>query len=219
MFFQKVIKGISGLSRIEAQQIVTTDGIVCNWWRRATMISSRETKKHLVDQNVLHHLNHYDQPLPSGHVLSHLGSTYGDVTPFISTTAGAIQRDAFHHRNILFPPFLTALRFATNNFTTQGFLFYAYVITLGKQAVALEQFAEEVRELHIYTQYLPYHHEGEIVAKIIIPSVQIERAEEYDGPSALTELKAGRKPSPLNGLITNPDYANPAPFANIRELL
>ncbi|QDA61419.1 hypothetical protein [Hymenobacter jejuensis] len=219
MFFQKVVKGIANISSYEAQAIVEANGIVCNWWRNAVTITKEEIKSNLVDSNIFHHLNHYNHKLPSGHSLAHLGTSYGDVSPFISTTAGAIQRDAFHRRNILFDPFITALCFATNNFTASGFVFYAYLITLGKAAVALEQFAEEVRELHIYQYYLPYHHEGEIMAKVVIPSAQIEKAEEYDGPAVLRELKNRRKPVPISAVITNPAYSHPDDFINIRELL
>jgi hypothetical protein len=219
MFFQKVVKGIAGLSRNEVEGIVKRSGILCNWWRLQGLISNPEKKLNLTEDNLIKHLNKYDDPLPVSHHLRQLGTTYGEVTPFISTTAGAIQRDEFNARNILFDPFMTALRFATSNFSGHGFLFYCYLITIGKKAIELEQFSEEVRELHIYKGFLPYHHEGEIVAKIAIPSAQIERAEEYDGPSALSDLSRGRKPTLASAIIVNPDYVKPEDHSNIRELL
>jgi hypothetical protein len=222
MFFQKVVKGIAGLERVKAEQMVKTDGIICNWWRTVDSITSAGIQAQLTETSILRHLNQYDEPLPTTHDLTkppYSAKTYGDITPFISTTAGAIQRDKFAQRNIIFPPFLTALRFATNNFRTSGFIFYAYLCTLGKQAIPFAQLAEEVRELNIYHQYLPFHHEGEITAKIIIPSAQIEKAIEYYGPAALQQLRKKQTPSPIGKPIFNSAYAKPESYANIRELL
>lgn len=222
MFFQKVVKGIADLQRNEAERMVTTDGIACNWWRTVKKITPAEIQAQLTEKAILCHLNQYDDPLPSTHALAkppYSAKTYGNVTPFISTTAGAVQRDKFRQRNIIFPPFLTALRFATNNFRTSGFIFYAYICTLGKQSIPFEGLGEEVRELHIYQQYLPFHHEGEITAKILIPSSQIEQAVEYDGPVALQELRKKQMPSPIGKPILNLAYAKPEAYSNIRELL
>lgn len=113
---------------------------------------------------------------------------------FISTTAGGLQRFSSTGLNICFPAFLTALQFATANFTTRGFVFYAY-----------------------YHQYLPYHREGEIIAKVVIPAPQIERAEEFDGTAALRDLRTGKMPSPVQ-TIHNGNYAAPDTYSNIREI-
>jgi hypothetical protein len=217
MYFQKVIKGINGLSESQAREMIT-QGIICNWWRNAKTISPAGRKAQLIEKNVDLHLNHYGDLLPPGHPYGHLGKTYGDVSPFISTTAGAIERDEFAEENIIHPPLMTALRFATKNFTENGTIFYAYVMTLGKKAVELEQFSEEVRELNIYNNYLQFYHEGEIMAKIIIPSVQIEKAEVYLGPTADEDFKADRIPMPYI-TINNPEYLLPEKYSNIREVL
>jgi len=220
MYFQKVLKGIKDLTHAEVSVMVNADGIHCNWWRREGTISPGEISDQLTDSNMLTHLNQYDDPLPAAH--PHYSPTekltYGDITPFISTTAGAVQRFSLAGLNICFPAFMTALQFATANFTTTGYIFYAYLLTLGKKAIPLMQFSEEVRELHIYRHFLPYHREGEIVAKIVIPSPQIERAEEYDGPSALAALCTGKFPSPVLTL-RNGSYAAPDKYSNIREIL
>lgn len=220
MYFQKVLKGIKQLSPDTAAAMVTDDGIRCNAWRRTGGISAAEISAQLTDNNILCHLNHYNDPLPAAHPQFSPGEklSYGDITPFISTTAGAIQRFSSPGLNICFPAFMTALQFATANFTTRGFIFYAYVITLGKKAVPLVQFAEEVRQLQLYHHYLPYNREGEIVAKIVIPSAQIEKAEEYDGAAAIRELRTGKLPAPLQ-TIPNNGYAAPDTYINIREIL
>lgn len=220
MFFQKVLKGIADLSRDQAEDMVDGTGIVCNWWRLVGVLPNNHIKERLTEANLLAHLNSYDAPLPSGEplVASHGAKTYGDITPFISTTAGAVQRDLFHRRNVVFPSFMTALCFATRNFTTNGYIFHGYVTTLGTQAIPLRSFGEEVRELHIYTQFLQFHHEGEIVAKIDIPPVQIEKAEEYDGSKSLAALDRGDIPVPTH-LVSNSDFVPPEFYSNVRGLL
>jgi hypothetical protein len=203
---------------VEAQDMTVMSGILCNWWRRKGTITPVEIMEELTEENVFHHLNNYDRPLPPGHKWKALGDTYGDVTAFISCTAGSIQRDSYLQTNILFDPFVRALDFSTRGFRTDGYIFYAYVTTLGKQSVALQGFAEEVRELHIYTEYLPFHHEGEITAKIGIPSVNIEKAEKYDGPGALLALRNNLVPAPIH-IFNNPNYKTPDNYSNIREIL
>lgn len=217
MFYQKVLKGINGLDHASAQENVD-NGITCNWWRTVGTISPAAVKLHLTAGNADLHLNHYHKPIPAGNPLAGLAATFGAVTPFISTTAGAIQRDHILKDNILFDPFITALKFATRNFRSRGFIFYAYLMTIGKVAIEMEQFSEEVRELHIYKDFLPYHSQGEIMAKIIIPSVQIEKAWEFDGPQAKRDLKRKVLPTPVHQ-ISNPAYLDPQRFSNIRELL
>lgn len=214
MIFQKNLKGIANLSDDDAKTMVLTSGILSNWWRKKHYITNAEILEELTETNLLFHLNHYNQALPSGHKWSSLGSTYGEVSAFISTSAGAVQRNI--KSNVVFPSFLTSLKFATKNFKTSGYIFYSYVMTLGKQSIPLQGFSEEVRELHIYKDFMPYHHQGEITAKICIPSVNIEKAEKYDGPVALKELRANNLPSPVL-TINNHNYQNPELYSNIRE--
>jgi hypothetical protein len=218
MYFQKVLKGIPALLLQDADKMVNHDGILSNFWRLTGSITPKQVKELLTEDNVLHHLNDYDSPLPPHHpYASNPGArNYGDVTPFISTTAGTIERGT--DRNYPFSAFLTALGFATRGYTTTGYIFYAYLITLGKKAVPLCQFAEEARELHIYQRFLLWHPEGEIMAKIQIPSVQIQKAEEYDGAQALNDLDQGLFPTPVH-TINNPNYTPPEEYSNIRECI
>jgi hypothetical protein len=194
------------------------NGFTCNWWRKAGTITSAEKKLLLNAENLNLHLNQYHQPVPAGHLLATYGSPFGEVSPFISTTAGAVGRDKKRGTNIFFDPFITALRFATNQYRSKGFIFYSYLLTIGKAAIEMEQFSEEVRELHIYRSYSPYQTQGEIMAKIIIPSVQIEMAMEYDGPSAAAALAASAIPAPIY-TVTNASYLPPEKYSNIREVL
>jgi hypothetical protein len=215
MYFQKVLKGIPELDETEAQSIIDA-GLLSNWWRKAGTITAAETKRYLNEENLMFHLNDYGTPLPAGHPLAILGGTYGEVSPFISTTAGTIERrDTYNH---LHDPYLTAMRFATKNFRKKGYIVYAYLMTLGKISIELEQFSEDVRDLHVYQEFLQHQKQGEVVRKIIIPSVQIEKMELYDGKSVLKDLKSGIEPTPVN-TISNPTYLPPEDYSNIREVL
>jgi hypothetical protein len=211
MFFQRVLKGITGLSRHEVDRTFL-HGIQCNWWRRVGTITSAQIVEKLTAENLDWHLNHYSDLDPS------LNTPFYENTPFISATAGSVERDEFAQRNIVFDPFITALRFATRDFTTTGHVFHAYVFTLGRQSITLGQFAEEVRELNIYKTFMPFHPEGEIAAKIEICGPQIEKWEEYDGPAALASLLAGDRPDP-SFTHSNPIYASPEKYCNIRGLV
>lgn len=212
MFFQKVLKGVAGLSRQEATASFVY-GIHCNWWRRAGQINTGEIVQKLTDRNLDWHLNHYGDPDPLMN-----GAPFYENTPYISATAGTIERDDFLQRNFVFDPFMTALGFATHNFSTTGHVFYAYVFTLGRQSVELSEFAEEVRELNIYKNFLPFHPEGEIAAKIEIRGPQVEKWEEYDGPAALAALQGINSPQPAFTQV-NPIYAPPEQYCNIRGLI
>ena len=212
MFFQKVLKGIAGLTRQNADASFLA-GIECNWWRRVHQISPVEIVQKLTDRNLDWHLNHYADPDPLMN-----NAPFYENTPFISVSAGVVERDEFSQRNIVFDPFITALRFATRDFSVIGHVFYAYVFTLGRQSIDLREFAEEVRELNIYKNFLPFHPEGEITAKIEIRGPQIEKWEEYDGPAALGTLQGGNPPQPTFVRI-NAIYAPPDGYCNIRGLV
>ncbi len=219
MNYQKVVKGIAELPKSEAREIVHSKGIISNWWRLKGMIAEEEISTVLTDENLVHHLDNYDMPVSPAPADPALQSkTYGEISAFISTSAGAVQRDAMNQRNVLYSPFLTALEFATDSYSCDGFVFYAYLLTIGKPAVEMRQFSEEVRELHVYTGFRKYHHEGEIAAKINIPAIQIEKAEMYKGKRAHKDLTKNRRPSP-EYILTNPNYVSPDRLSNVRELL
>jgi hypothetical protein len=211
MFFQKVLKGIPECSQQDADETFLK-GIVCNWWRRVKRITNAEIVAKLDERNLQWHLSHYDTQDPL------TGMLFYEDTPYISLTAGSVERDWLFRRNLVYDPYITALRFATRNYTTSGILFYAHVYTLGRQSIELLEFAEEVRELNIYKSFLRYHPEGEITAKIVLNGPQIEKWEEYDGPAAAAEIRRRQKPRPIAS-NTNPKYARPERYCNIRGLV
>jgi hypothetical protein len=212
VFFQRVLKGVhaatagrpGGLTDSEVEEMLAGNGLLCNWWRNTPerTISPREVVDKLSDETLRDHLVAYDR--------------VKDETPYISTTAGVVERDAARARNVYFPPLYTALRFATENFQRDGYVFHAYVLALGKKAVNLDGFAEELRDLQTYTDYYAYHPEGEFVEKIQLPAVRIEKVERYTLASIRDSLSRFQPPAP-DATFRNEDvYRDPNQYANIR---
>jgi hypothetical protein len=213
MFVQRCIKGIrgraaneshGGLTPADAISIVRDGrGIVCNWWRTAKTISPAEIRQKLTTANLDLHVNNYN-------------SVQND-TPFISLTAGCVERNVFYQTNRLVPAEDTALMFATENGTRSGFLFYCWVIVGLKQAVAIEAVAEEVRELNSYRSWSAYQLEGELTAKIHIPANQIQRVEWWAPGSGGQPTQQISRPE-WNPAYLNPSFNPPSDVSNIREL-
>lgn len=76
-----------------------------------------------------------------------------EYSPFISLSAGTVEPRHDEKRNATFPAWYTALVFATDHGTVPGWVFYGYVSVLGRSAVPLLEFSEEVRDLHQYDFY------------------------------------------------------------------
>ncbi|PWT74940.1 MAG: hypothetical protein C5B59_09925 [Bacteroidetes bacterium] len=57
MFFQKVVKGISGLSDADVEGMINGNGIICNWWRKKGPIYNKEILEvlnhRMVDQQIV----------------------------------------------------------------------------------------------------------------------------------------------------------------------
>jgi hypothetical protein len=162
-----------------------------------------EIRQKLTTTNLDLHVNNYN------HI-------YND-TPFISLTAGCVERDTFYRTNRVLPAEDTALMFATRNGAQSGFLFYCWVIVGLKPAVAIEGVAEEVRELNSYRSWSAYQLEGELTAKIHIPANQIQRVEWWaPGPGGEPTRQTSR--SEWNPAYLNPSFNPPSDVSNIREL-
>jgi hypothetical protein len=214
MFVQWCIKGVRGRTAGEPSDVGLTpdeaitavrdgNGILCNWWRDVGTISPAKRRQKLTAANLDLHVNNYD--------------SIKNETPFISLTAGCVERDVFYRTNRVLPAEDTALMFATNNGTAPGFLFYCWVVVGLKPAVPIEGVAEEVRELNSYRSWSAYQVEGELTAKINIPANQIQRVEWWaPGPG-------GQLTQQISGVDWNPAYLNPifnpaSEVSNIREL-
>jgi len=213
MIFQRILKGIQGVSPGEARGILDGGGLVCNWWRAVNPLPESEIPQRLTEENVFRHLSGYYNPDPT------TGLAFGERTPFISTTAGTVERDPAASVNVTFSAFITALSFATHGFRKSGVVYYGYLNILGRRAIRLREFAEETRNLHEWTDFQPYHQEGEIVAKINIPAPHLEKAEGYDGPKARAEWQHGSLPTPTWTEVNDRYYVPPEDICNIRDYL
>ncbi|MBP7557474.1 MAG: hypothetical protein KA821_14455 [Chitinophagaceae bacterium] len=153
MIIQKIIKGIHGLSDAQAEGILR-EGIKSNWLRNVTNTNISETDSFWTIDNLLLHINGYDELIPRGHPLFIPRRTFGEVSPFISTTAGTYETEMDIGEYVFQDPLFTSLSFATDNFMGDGHIFYAYVFVLGRKSISFQQFSEEVREVNIYTDLL-----------------------------------------------------------------
>jgi hypothetical protein len=174
MYVQWCIKGVSGIDEAAAESIVIGgSGLQCRWWRNVHAIQPDQVAAKLTPDNLDLHVNHYGAPDPA------TGQPFCDGTPFISLTAGAVDRDTVLETNKAVPARQTALRFATRDGTNDGYLFYCYVIVGLGPAVPVTFVAEEVRGLSPHRNYSRHILEGEIAAKIHVPANQISMWERY----------------------------------------
>jgi hypothetical protein len=212
MILQRVIKGIGGINKSDADAILQL-GIQCNWWRNVGILPYAEVRDRLTDRYLHWHQNRYEDPDPN-----HGNTVFCQNTPFISTTAGTVERDAANRRHIFHPAWQTALHFATDGWRQSGYLFYCYLFVLGRPSIAHQVFSEEIRELNLYTAFSTWQPEGEITAKIVIPSIQIEKYEYYEISAARSSWQRGTQPIP-QAVVANAFYRPTAEVANLRDIL
>jgi hypothetical protein len=209
VYIQMCIKGVGGISTDEADEIINGGGLRCNWWRRQELITPNEYTGRLMPTELDLHVNSYDAQHPGR------GGKVREETPFISMTAGSVERSTFHKTNFFHPAHRTALLFASNfgNPGDRCFLFYCWVIVGLSPAVEVLQLSEEVRELNTYRRYSAFQTEGEIAAKIEVTAPQIEKYERYRiwRPTA-----RGMKFS-CEAKKRNLRYVDPHSIVNIRE--
>jgi hypothetical protein len=209
VFVQTCIKGINGIGSAEAKAILNGDGILCNWWRRVHSISPNEMNERLTSANLDLHINSYGEPHPT------LPGKVMEETPFISLTAGCVERSVFLKTNFAHPAHRTALWFASDFGKLRGecFLFYCWVVVALTPAVEIRHLAEEVRELNTYRRYSAFQTEGEIAAKIEVLARQIHRYEQY----RISSDARGIATFSLEDVTINPLYVDPYAIVNIRE--
>lgn len=204
MFVQRCIKGVwAGLGGLAADDDADAEaitrggqGIRCNWWRHAGQPAPEDVENRLRPQALHDHIHQY--------------ASAGPLTPFISLTAGSVERDRLARINRLLTAEEVALRFATDWGRRPGYLFHCWVLVGLKPAVAVQAVAEEVRELHSYTDWSDFQLEGEITAKLLVPSHQIERWAYWDmAVNPVAPLREG----------ANPRYQPPERLSNLREAL
>lgn len=220
MFVQMCVKGMrgtgsgrgDGITLDDACAIMTQRGLVCSWWRNTRHITQADIDARLTDQELDLHVNSFDEIHPTR------GGLVKDQTPFISLTAGQVERREYEAKNSTHPAQLTALQFATDCGTLYGecFLFYCWVMVSMRPNVPVRHLAEEVRELNTYTKFSWFQLEGEIAAKIEVPPRQIEKFEHYECRDRGDGLPEFRR----FGTVPNDRlYVNPHNVTNYRPML
>lgn len=211
MFVQMCIKGISGITLDDARAMLSKRGLACAWWRTTGQITSAEIDERLTEEELDLHVNSFDETHPTR------GGMVKDVTPFISLTAGSVERNAFLACNEIHPAHEVAMDFATSFGQLRGecFMFYCWVFVGLRPSMPVRYLAEEVRDLHSYTKYSRFQPEGEIAAKVDVPARQIEKFEHYE----YREDRRGQLRLARLGIYDNPNYIGPHNVTNYRGRL
>jgi hypothetical protein len=191
-------------------------GIECNLSRNYGQIPYAEIPKVLTDRNAEWHQNHYEDPDPL--FVPKPKEEFRHHTPFVSTTAGTVERRK--GQNVARSAFDIALRFGTEGLTVDGYLFYCDLFVVGRPVVELQVFSEELRELNVNPRYSVNQIEGEILAKLLIPPAQVERADYFDIVDVNKALSQNQVPRPDPGRsIVSGLYVNPSRYSNVRSVI
>jgi hypothetical protein len=137
-------------------------------------------------------------------------ATVAAKTPYLSLSAGVVERNPATRTPIRLRAWPTALDFATQGGTADGYVFECWVQLPGNPAPELPGFGEEVRNLNLHGRFARWHHQGEITAKLVVPPRQIRRVLKFT--LSLKHLSFG-------GGTLNPQFVPPERISNIRGLV
>jgi hypothetical protein len=206
MIVQWCCKGVANISKHEAHNILTGGaGLLCRLWQKDDPLRISEATTRLTEHHLDLHVNHYDDQEAA------TGLPVRDVTPFLSLSAGCVSRDMLLKTNVLHRARRTALAFGTEQGRTSGWLFTCYVLVSVNRAVGVPAVSEEIRELHHNRRYSPYYTEGEITAKINVPSTQILCAERWEPQPPRGTVRTG--------IYVNRGFSHPSALLDERRML
>ncbi|MEV4508136.1 hypothetical protein AB0K00_04170 [Dactylosporangium sp. NPDC049525] len=210
MIVQWGIKGLMLPDDDAALQIIDRrQGLVSNWMRNEKdgLIRVSDIPGKLTPENLDLHVNHFDEPDPV------TGRPVAEVTPFISIACGVVSRVEASKTNDVISAFGIAQKFATDSATLPfGYLYWCWVLVSPRPAVEIESVAEEVRDLNSYRSYSKFQPEGEVVAKVVVPSNQIHRCEKWTWSRRDKMYKREWK-------HLNPAFVEPERLSNVREVI
>lgn len=199
MLIQWCLKGIPRVpgtfDDAQVQAILGGDAITSAWLRGSS--------QHLPDLPAAQQSALSDTALDQ-HVHAH--HLVWNQTPYVSLSAGCVERIA-RGVTIRHSALRTALAFATQDATCEGYVFLCWVHVTPKPAPGLPGLAEEIRDLNLYSPYSVFHEEGEVVAKLFVPARQIRSATRFS-----QDLVRGQR-------FDNYDYVPPERVSNILGLV
>lgn len=214
MIVQWCCKGFARMSEVDARAILSNGtGIRCRSWLAADPqpFPIEESLRRLTERNLDLHINNYSFRDPV------TGVPFHDLTPFISLSAGCVERDTTLKTNVTHTALRTALDFATTDYTRPdrprcpGWVFYCYVLVGANRAVPIQSVAEEYRELNHNRAFSQWQWQGEVAAKINVPSTQILCAVHWQ-VSGTGELS-------YDDVLVNLDFTHPAAVLDERNML
>jgi hypothetical protein len=207
MMIQWCVKGLSLPDDAVAKSIIDRrSGLQCNWWRDVHRITPEDVREKLTPDNLELHVNQFTSPDPA------TGRPFCEVTPFISLSAGTVERDTVMATNVAHRARRTAIYFGSDYYQKPvAYLFVCWLVVAPRRAVAVECVAEEVRDLNVYRSYSDFQTEGEITAKVQVPANQIRQCEKW-------RTDPGGKLS-LEWTHRNPTFTRPETLSNIRALI
>jgi hypothetical protein len=215
MIVQWCCKGIQDLPVGAVRDILSEpEGLLCRSWFRlnSKAFPISDALRRLTEYDLDLHVNHYNYQDPV------TKQRYYEITPFISLSAGCVDRDTTVHTNKTYRAFQTALDFATiadhnqpNAARRPGWVLVCYVLVSANRAVSIPSVAEEIRELNHNRAYSHWYTQGEITAKINVPAVQILCAVRWDPQPPGTYV--------ATNLLFNRKFVHPAALLDERNML
>ncbi|ETK37377.1 hypothetical protein [Microbispora sp. ATCC PTA-5024] len=215
MIVQWCCKGLSNMPYGAITDILYDEvGLRCREWATlppgAPYFIDRALRR-LTEHDLDLHVNNYSYRDPQTR------RPFYETTPFISLSAGCVERETTTRTNVTHTALRTALMFATTDYAAPGrprcpgWVLVCYVLVAPNKAVAVPSVAEEIRELNHARNYSDWHWQGEVAAKINVPSTQILCA-------------MGWEPAPqdrytLTHFLVNPRFTHPAALVNERNML
>jgi hypothetical protein len=216
MIVQWWCKGLRRLDRSDVEGIFGNPvGLLCQDWlnhaRAGEPLPIDQAMRRLTEADLHRHVNDFSGPDPA------TGRPFHEVTPFISLSAGCVDRDVLAKTNRCHRAIETALDFATNDYSDPakprcpGWVLFGYVIVGSNPAVDIPGVAEEVRELNHNRPFSGWYWQGEVAAKINVSAAQISQAQRWE------PLPGGR--SRCTAQLPNPWFRHPAALLPERSTL
>ncbi|GAA3572592.1 hypothetical protein GCM10022419_061880 [Nonomuraea rosea] len=215
MIVQWCCKGVAEISEDEVRTILSNGvGLRCRGWLSAGAaepFAIGAAIQQLTEHNLNLHVNNYAQPM------LRTGQPFCDSTPFISLSAGCVDRDTTTKTNVTHRALRTALEFAVTDYTQPsrprcpGWVLVCYVLVSPNRSTSIPSVAEEIRELNHNRAYSEWHWQGEVAAKINVPSTQILCAQRWE-PAGGDLLK-------VTDLLVNLAFTHPSAILDERNML